>query len=124
MNDLWSFEISSSTWDCVQGNIEGAPTQLPRGAAAAQGGRRGDYMEEEEDDEEDNEEEEEEVEVVEHASVLDHNNDNNRSAGPPIPAYPNPNHPQVPSARFGYSAAMYNNRFILFGGYDGEWREA
>jgi len=94
LNDLWSYDITSNSWKCLQRCVEEGVRELFEGGGESsndEGDGDGDI----------------------------NGGGGAENAMPPTPAPSRGSEPLVPSARFGYCAAMYQKNFVLFGGYDG-----
>lgn len=94
LNDLWKFDIESKEWSCIQQNTD----QLDDGAGS-------------------------------NVSAADAATDNNMNPGSlaaaggvaaaAVATGNNRVQGKIPSRRFGYVSVVHDNKFVLFGGFDG-----
>lgn len=105
LNDLWCFDIDTQCWTCIQ---ESSDDSGGGGGSNYDGGVQ---LQQQQQQHNDNRLMEEDQVVAagggggEHNNIVDNNNIRNNSTGP--------------SRRFGYVSVVHDNKFVLFGGFDG-----
>ena len=101
LNDLWMFDIDTQRWTCIQESSDPRPAEDVASAGNAAN-----------------------INVNVNGNGNMNVNHHNHAIGSDGGSgtrhnYNHPNTSTVPSRRFGYVSVVHNNKFVLFGGFDG-----
>ena len=96
LNDLWTFDIEAKQWTCLQESSDENENSMNQGTRNSSSSSSSAHS------------------SRNSTTGGDQNNNSNNNSNSS-----NSNNNKAPSRRFGYVSVVHNNKFILWGGFDG-----